>query len=272
MERTKRAGAGRRMTALVGEEEEKDKEFWGEGNALWEEEDSEFSEVESEPDVFDSDFNDTETEESEGENSEEERKIKARERRAKAQSRKAKKGYQEPASSGIGDSKGDKGYDASKKANEINQQLSSTTKYLHDKNRAKMARLGLLVDTAKDKDAKGHRNQDNRKSSRLGSVERAKSESGSVTLAKSTKSHGSKKSMKSTPKGPQSQSQIIYSQEELLTEAALTELENEKWLLARKRQLEESTQLESNKSGSKKGMYPCYMLYMYVYVSISISI
>ena len=264
MHRERRIGAGKRMTALVGEEEEKDKEFWGDGNAIWDEDDSEFTEEDSEPDVFDSDFNDTESEEDEGENSEEERKIKARERRAKAQ-KKAQKGYKEPVTNSSGKVGGTDRNDPSKKANEINQQLSSTTKYLQDKNRAKMARLGLL-----DIGLKDNKQDKNRKSTRLVDVQfssmgrsasrgsdrirSGKSETGSMksaTTLNTKKGGGSSKAP--TPKTQQSQT--IYTQEEILIEATSTELENEKWLLSRKRQMEESALLESKKAGGgKKGL------------------
>lgn len=46
--REKRATAGRRMNALVGEEEEKDKSFWGHDTWTEENDDSEFSDTEGE--------------------------------------------------------------------------------------------------------------------------------------------------------------------------------------------------------------------------------
>lgn len=109
--REKRTTAGRRMNALVGEEEEKDKSFWGHDTWAEENDDSEFSDTEGEfsylfvphrafpdwstlptlpswptrptasSDEFDTDFNESESDEDEGEDEEAEKRIKAREKK-----------------------------------------------------------------------------------------------------------------------------------------------------------------------------------------------
>lgn len=69
LKRESRSTRGKRISTLEGEDEEKDKLFWG--SEVWNEmesEDESFDEkdVDEEPDVFDSDFNESEDSESEG--------------------------------------------------------------------------------------------------------------------------------------------------------------------------------------------------------------
>ncbi|CAN0414531.1 unnamed protein product, partial [Phaeothamnion confervicola] len=55
-----RATRGTRMTALVGEAQEQDETFWGDG--IWNEDESEYSSEEEEKDIYDTDFNESESE------------------------------------------------------------------------------------------------------------------------------------------------------------------------------------------------------------------
>lgn len=232
-ERERRATAGKRMTSLVGQAAEDDAAFWG--HDTWESDNESFhsSDQESAGDVFDSDFNDSESDhsdEEQAEGAEEERQLVREERKQKS----GKNAYVDLAKAkalkkkvkGKKSVRGD-GINAGILLN-LPTALGATSPPPAPLPAVAAANAALALAPAPPRLAKV--------AAPLPARSKSRRTNKAPTLSTQQQSQTASETETDRKPPPKKKRPRIFTQEELLLEAANeTEPENERWLLGRKR-------------------------------------
>lgn len=275
MERDRRATAGKRMTKLVGEAQEQDDEFWN--HETWQEDSESYhsSSDEEQPDVFDSDFDESESDNEEQEieqGAQEERQLQLENRNQKkrssayvetarpvSQTKKRIKGKQLVTGEGQNAGIVLNMPGSSAPLPPIRHVPSIETELPREEPlKGDVETRPLLSQTSAEATPKSGialRRQRRAAASRHMAIQSVKAPKGTTTTQELGKDLSANEDF--APKKPKAKPAPHMSQEALLLEAAsVTEQENSKWLLARKRHQEDLQEFHKEQAavgGSRNG-------------------
>ena len=260
LEREKRVTAGKRMSSLVGKAAEEDDEFWNKHETSIDQDDGSFHESDEDEanriDVFDSDFNDSESEEDENDDNHENEVVREEKRQQQQQRNNKTK-----TSSTKRRSSSSVGFDPKKFINNENLNAGLTLNFpgrstvTPNGNQKRTAaalaarKKAAAVVSTTIKDVVGTNTGKNSNNTSNHTVPSRRSTRPKVTVINTIGTKPARAT--NNNKGKRKSSAVTITQEELLLEAAqVTEPENERWILGRKRDAEllnEWNHLQKNK-------------------------